>query len=387
MTIQYINTGSSANAGNGDSIRLAFTKVNENFAQHDAEINALNQGNVATLNVASTASTRDFISTGTATFNNVVITGLVSGDPEFQNILVLGTGTFGTVDAVMINSTGTATFNNVTIGGVISGAFSYANLTVTNTLTVLKDILVGNSIQIGNYTFIEQQNLSNDFAIVKDDPNGLNFVLRNVHADSYTNLNLQDNISGGLAIVHQDSTNNSGNYNAGQNYIFGQTPSDILNIGAYSDINFYASAANYNTPANTYLTPVMSISAQTGDVSIGPYTFPNTTGTTGQVLGWPVSGHTLVWENASDTKFVQGTNPPSANTSTFWYDTITGRTYIYYDGGWIDASPAGNNVSIVSPPAHSTSTGFIGQIAHDSSYMYVCVGTSTWVRSAIVGGW
>jgi len=31
MSIQYINTGTGANAGNGDSLRLAFTKVNSNF--------------------------------------------------------------------------------------------------------------------------------------------------------------------------------------------------------------------------------------------------------------------------------------------------------------------------------------------------------------------
>ena len=33
MTIQVINTGTSANAGNGDSIRTAFTKVNQNFEE------------------------------------------------------------------------------------------------------------------------------------------------------------------------------------------------------------------------------------------------------------------------------------------------------------------------------------------------------------------
>jgi hypothetical protein len=31
MTILYINTGTSPNAGDGDSIRLAFNKVNANF--------------------------------------------------------------------------------------------------------------------------------------------------------------------------------------------------------------------------------------------------------------------------------------------------------------------------------------------------------------------
>ncbi len=33
MTIYYINTGTGPNAGNGDSLRVAFTKVNANFAE------------------------------------------------------------------------------------------------------------------------------------------------------------------------------------------------------------------------------------------------------------------------------------------------------------------------------------------------------------------
>ena len=32
ITVQFINTGSSANAGNGDSLRTAFNKINANFA-------------------------------------------------------------------------------------------------------------------------------------------------------------------------------------------------------------------------------------------------------------------------------------------------------------------------------------------------------------------
>ena len=33
MAFQYINTGTSANKGDGDSLRLAFHKINQNFAQ------------------------------------------------------------------------------------------------------------------------------------------------------------------------------------------------------------------------------------------------------------------------------------------------------------------------------------------------------------------
>ena len=31
MTIYYVNTGSGPNAGDGDSLRVAFTKINHNF--------------------------------------------------------------------------------------------------------------------------------------------------------------------------------------------------------------------------------------------------------------------------------------------------------------------------------------------------------------------
>jgi len=35
------------------------------------------------------------------------------------------------------------------------------------------------------------------------------------------------------------------------------------------------------------------------------------------------------------------------------------------------------------PPTHSNSSGVIGQVAVDSSYMYVCTAANTWVRSSI----
>jgi hypothetical protein len=42
MTIQAINTGTSANSGNGDSIRTAFAKVNSNFSQLNSGLSDVN---------------------------------------------------------------------------------------------------------------------------------------------------------------------------------------------------------------------------------------------------------------------------------------------------------------------------------------------------------
>lgn len=37
----------------------------------------------------------------------------------------------------------------------------------------------------------------------------------------------------------------------------------------------------------------------------------------------------------------------------------------------------------VMPPTTATSTGVAGNIAYDSSYLYVCVATGTWVRTPL----
>lgn len=43
---------------------------------------------------------------------------------------------------------------------------------------------------------------------------------------------------------------------------------------------------------------------------------------------------------------IQSDRPPTiASTSTLWYDTVTGRTYVYYNGAWVDASPASESAN------------------------------------------
>lgn len=88
MPIQYVNTGSSANAGNGDSIRLAFTKVNNNFGLVATQVADLQQGIFDNITIAGTATFLDIVSTGTAQLNNVSIAGTVSGTSTFESIIV-----------------------------------------------------------------------------------------------------------------------------------------------------------------------------------------------------------------------------------------------------------------------------------------------------------
>ena len=48
MAQQTVNIGSSANKGDGDPIRTAFTKINENFTELYADITALEDGDITT---------------------------------------------------------------------------------------------------------------------------------------------------------------------------------------------------------------------------------------------------------------------------------------------------------------------------------------------------
>jgi nitrogen fixation/metabolism regulation signal transduction histidine kinase len=44
----------------------------------------------------------------------------------------------------------------------------------------------------------------------------------------------------------------------------------------------------------------------------------------------------------------------------------------------LDSTPIYTNV-----PASSTATGIVGQIAFDTTHLYVCIATNTWVRATL----
>ena len=76
------------------------------------------------------------------------------------------------------------------------------------------------------------------------------------------------------------------------------------------------------------------------------YTLPSADGTNGQVLSTNGSG-TLSWATASGGASVttSDTAPASPSDGDLWYDSVGGRTYVYYQdpngSQWVDASPQG----------------------------------------------
>jgi hypothetical protein len=119
-----------------------------------------------------------------------------------------------------------------------TGSPTFENIIINNSATFLGNIIGG---QYQGY---------DDISLIKDDPNEVNLNLRNLHNDGSSQIYLIDNLSGGLQISHQNSTNSYGTLNAGENYIHGDGPSDVLNIGLYSDINFQADSNKFYNPGD-----------------------------------------------------------------------------------------------------------------------------------------
>ena len=76
------------------------------------------------------------------------------------------------------------------------------------------------------------------------------------------------------------------------------------------------------------------------------------------------------------TNIIQSDTQPTGSTSTLWYDTVVGRSYVYFDNSWVDANPTaftgtatslangGPSITVdsygsVTAPGNVTALGFI----------------------------
>ena len=137
MTFQYINTGSGANAGDGDSIRAAFTKVNNNFEQLEmgyAGSGGFGPGYTGSRGyIGYAGSSGAYAGVGyTGSFGNIGYTGS-------RGVGYTGsTGTIGYTGSIGVGYTGsTGTAATIAVGAV---TISTSTASVTNVGTVYNGI-------------------------------------------------------------------------------------------------------------------------------------------------------------------------------------------------------------------------------------------------------
>lgn len=169
MSIQLINTGTSANAGNGDSIRTAFTKVNENFK--------IVQSFLGTTGSSITEAVEDTVelmfvhdkhtgivatyddNSGTIALSitkpvpNFTVTGILTVGPTVASTGINFVNTAGS-SIMSLSQTGTLTLAN---GIVVPG-----NASIAGPITVGPEIRTTSNLNIGGNDFIRFYS-ANDF--------------------------------------------------------------------------------------------------------------------------------------------------------------------------------------------------------------------------------
>jgi len=261
MSILYINTGTNPNAGDGDSIRLAFTKINTNFVEVSDQL--VNIASATTSTLVAGTYTLVLSTTGTISLNDVTFVGELGpsgvAGPQGPQGVTGAQGPQGVTGAQgpqgVVGPTGPSRTDQDLY---TTSSVTFSNLTVTNTSSFI-DVDISGLLTLGQYQGYD------NLAIIKNDPDILNFTLRNLHVDSATEINIVDNISGGLTIVHQNSTAASGDFAAGENFIYGESVNDTINIGRNQNLRFFADEnwANWSSAV-----PVIELSKVDGRITV-----------------------------------------------------------------------------------------------------------------------
>jgi hypothetical protein len=87
----------------------------------------------------------------------------------------------------------------------------------------------------------------------------------------------------------------------------------------------------------------------------------------------------------ADQKLSELTYATGAVSSDLLYVVHAGISY-KISASSLAVSLQGLNITAATP-TYSTSVGTTGQIKYDNSYLYICVTSNTWIRSAITSSW
>ena len=338
MTIHYVNTGSSPNAGNGDSLRVAFNKINANF---------------------------EYIST--SSFSGTVLGDrLTSGTSE---LVFSDAGYLQFPDASRISTTvgETATFQAMNAFAIQTAKFGPTWTFGTDgvlTLPAGGDIVDSNGDTVLGGTGGSSDSLVNGDSSFNISPDG---TLTLTHPDepNYHPLETQliiqkaagnyHTISGAYGLSLQATPVPSGyGLNTNTNFV------DIFHDGVSVNVNdnTWGFGTDGTLTAPGHLLPDADLAYDLGSTSSQWRSIYVGTGTIfigGVALGVnqdnyvTVDGNPIITVNTTGNITIQGDvvigtvtisdTAPVANTGTQWFNTIDGRTYIAYNGHWLDASP------------------------------------------------
>lgn len=290
MTIQLINTGTSANSGNGDSLRTAFTKINNNFQELSGIVTDIdriddiiggilstsNQSGISvSYNTTTNLASFTLLPATTSTIGGIIVDSGLTVDPDGRLMANFG-------DIVITNNIISTKFDDEDIILQPSGSAGIAKIRIIN-----------HAIQFDNGA-----------------------------GDAYDGQLIYTNPISAAGIGISDSNHSI------------RIVGDTITLGLIADFGLYnAIRGTWNSLIS--MDYLGNLYMDHNDIIFGA----NNKG----IQFHDGSKQTTAYIPSQSTSITPiSINPPSTfSTGTTWYDPDSGRLYIYYDNFWIDASPNG----------------------------------------------
>lgn len=404
---ETLQIGAQNSPTNSDSLWTAFNKTQNNFSTLFSEASPYNvfTGNVG---ISVTANS-------TSGIVNIVNTGVVS--------LVQGTGITlsGANGNIVISATGGGNGGSgVTSVGITSNSLSVSNTPVVSAGNINVDLPVQNGMSSGNY--VAPTMSVDQYGRITSIANASSFgTVTSVAVSGGTGISVSGGpitttgtitltntgvtrLTAGSGIV---LTSNTGNITitatgsgGGVGNAAGNTGEIQFNLsGSFSSSSnlIYDSSNNRLTVGNLVSNGIVNFTT-TSNVALGNVANVHIAGGNANYVLKTDGAGNLSWTAQTSA------SSPAGNTGEIQFNAsgnFSANSNLSYDSSNIkltvgNLSLIGSNSAVTyanglmaasqisSVPSTASSTGIKGQIAFDTSYIYICIATNTWMRAAIV---
>jgi hypothetical protein len=354
MTIQYINTGSSANAGNGDSLRSAFIKVNNNFSYlSTASFGGGGGGYTGSRGYTGSAGNVGYTGSQGPTGSINDLSDVTIQSPALNDYLKYVSGTWTNSQLAIVDDLTPKLSNDLDTNGHIIRS------NVTGTAVTLQNSSTG--IRLQGPVIIGSSNLNIDGSL---------YIVRNTYSTTLTTA---------FTYAQHHDTTDAINFNLYRSRGTSITPQAVQDGDDLADINFVGHDGT-NPVGAAVITAAVDGNISTGTVP-GRLSFI-LRGTDGIIRTHAQITSSGTWKidklshlSTTTSSIVVSTNLiPSedviydlGSTSSQWRSLYVSSSTIYIGG--VAVSVAGGNLSINgNPVSANTGTGYTGSASTATGY-------------------
>jgi hypothetical protein len=333
----------------GAAIRA--TDLNTNFTQGLYVTQESNREAATAISTAGSAVTT--ANAATATANSAVSTA---------NAATATANTALSNSSAAVSTANTASSNASAAVSTANTASSNASAAVSTANTASSNAT--NAVNTANAATATANSAASDAATAISTANGAVATANNAAADAATAISTANTASSNASAAVSTANTASSNATSAVNTANSALSTANAAASAVANAILYDIVANVAAiPASPANNDAVEVTDSTGIESFTPLTsipggFAGNSGLSVRIV-YTTTGNTWTWiqyfPNDPETRYLKeavttsDTAPVSPSDGDLWYDSVGGRTYVYYDDGagsqWVDTSPQGSGVS------------------------------------------